>query len=170
VETPTERRRTISTATQSELDELRDHINLFVSNVVDPLLVAGCDKKHEHYVIDLALRVLSDDAANTTGQALESGHSKGSEPYIFSFQGQRVQLLVVELNAFAPAATGAGCFSWKNDLEQLWPRFDGGTQAPAAPIRVRQVPRPSFEGVTLLPVGYEDVIHQALMLRRQLGH
>jgi hypothetical protein len=172
-----DRRRTISTATQPELDELRDHIKYFVCKIVDPLLLAGCEKQHNQYIIDLALRVVKDDVEDIQVRPPVPEESMAHEPYLFECQGQRVQLLVVELNAFAPAATGAGCFSWKDDLKILWPRSDEATEPITADrgvrepsMRVRQVPRPSFDGVTLLPVGYEEVIQQALMLRRQQGN
>ncbi len=70
-------------------------------------------------------------------------------------------MVVIELNPFAPAATGCGLFNWKNDLMMLW----GKTSCDYPVFKYRTTPREDLQSVSLLPSNYESVIQSALIKR-----
>ncbi len=67
-------------------------------------------------------------------------------------------LMVIELNPFAPSATGSGLFNWETDLDMLW----GKAPCEYPIFSYRQKPREDFKNVTLIPPNYEQVIQKAI--------
>lgn len=101
------------------------------------------------YIVDLALVPISEYHGEVTD---ENKIEIGENTYI---------LTVIELNPFAPSATGCGLFNWQKDLDILW-----GKAPCEYPIyRFRTEPRENFSSVTLLPSNYEQVIDRALVKR-----
>lgn len=103
------------------------------------------------YVVDLALIPASQYRGEITP---ENKIVIGDTIYV---------MMVIELNPFAPAATGCALFNWKNDLRMLW-----GKESCEYPVfRFRTTPREDFNHVTLLPASYETVIENALSKRME---
>ncbi|KTD55624.1 hypothetical protein Lsan_3176 [Legionella santicrucis] len=101
------------------------------------------------YIVDLALIPISEYHGEVTD---ENKIEIGESTYI---------LMVIELNPFAPSATGCGLFNWQKDLDILW-----GKAPCEYPIyRFRTEPRENLSSVTLLPSNYEQVIERALVKR-----
>jgi hypothetical protein len=105
------------------------------------------------YIIDLALVPLS------------QYHGELLEDNTITIGDNTYALMVIELNPFAPAATGSGLFNWKNELMTLW----GKTSADYPIFRQRTTPREDLSAVTLLPANYESVIKTALTKRLALS-
>ncbi|AUH74026.1 hypothetical protein [Legionella sainthelensi] len=98
------------------------------------------------YIVDLALVPISEYHGEVTD---ENKIELGENTYI---------LMVIELNPFAPSATGCGLFNWQKDLDILW-----GKAPCEYPIySFRTEPRENLSSVTLLPSNYEQVIERAL--------
>lgn len=101
------------------------------------------------YIVDLALVPISEYHGEITD---ENKIEIGENTYI---------LMVIELNPFAPSATGCGLFNWQKDLDILW-----GKAPCEYPIYAfRTEPRENLSSVTLLPSNYEQVIEHALVKR-----
>ena len=75
--------------------------------------------------------------------------------------GNTYIMVVIELNPFAPAATGCALFNWKNDLMTLWGKADCDYPV----FSCRTSPREEFDTVSLLPAQYKSVIENALSRR-----
>jgi len=109
----------------------------YVLNVIDPMLQP---LEYERYIVDVAL--VKDEVSSED------------------------RLIVVELNPFS-IATGAGLFDWQQDYDLLLghsshrSQENGSTSRSLPEFRVRKTPRASFDGITLLPSGFKDVLQQA---------
>ncbi|BCA96609.1 hypothetical protein TUM19329_29700 [Legionella antarctica] len=101
------------------------------------------------YIVDLALIPSNHYDGDITD---ENKIEIGTKSYV---------LVVIELNPFAPAATGCALFNWNNDLMMLW----GKTECDYPLFRYRTAPREDLHSVTLLPSNYESVIQSALSKR-----
>ncbi len=88
------------------------------------------------YVVDLALIPVNE----YRGDVFEENQ--------ISIGGHHYVITVIELNPFAPAATGASLFNWKRDLNSLW----GKEQCDYPILRYRTEPRESFHSISLLRV------------------
>lgn len=157
----------LSRVSEEDLFILRDALVGYITGVIEPLLhqnhEARLSSGWSDYIIDLALVPLP---------------SAGPPPMyeckrLVRFQNQMFILYVVELNPFAPSATGAMLFNWEADLHFLWKGRDGDFFAcPASPpcpppCRVRRSPiaLEALSRVTLLPYGYESVLKEAISIR-----
>ncbi|CZG95294.1 D123 [Legionella pneumophila] len=101
------------------------------------------------YIVDLALIPIHQYHGEVTD---ENKIEIGENIYV---------MVVIELNPFAPAATGCGLFNWKNDLMMLW----GKTSCDYPVFKYRTTPREDLQSVSLLPSNYESVIQSALIKR-----
>lgn len=101
------------------------------------------------YIVDLALIPISEYHGEVTD---ENKIEIGGDAYI---------LMVIELNPFAPSATGCGLFNWKKDLDILWGK--ASCEYPIYSFRTES--REDLSSVTLLPSNYEQVIERALVKR-----
>ncbi|KTC87194.1 hypothetical protein [Legionella brunensis] len=101
------------------------------------------------YIVDLALVPASQYHGEITD---ENKLMIGKNTYV---------IVVIELNPFAPSATGSALFNWKNDLMTLW----GKAECEYPVFRHRTTPREDLHTVTLLPTNYESVIKSALSKR-----
>ncbi len=100
------------------------------------------------YIIDLALI------------PIEQYHGEVTDDNLIVIGKSAYVMVVIELNPFAPAATGSATFNWKNDLPMLW-----GQDYECPYLSYRVAPREDLHTVTLLPSGYESVIENALTKR-----
>lgn len=66
-------------------------------------------------------------------------------------------IMVIELNPFAPSATGCALFNWKTDLDMLW----GKASCDYPVFSYRAQPREDLRSVTLLPSNHQEVIQNA---------
>ena len=101
------------------------------------------------YIVDLALIPINQYHGTVTD---ENKIDIGGISYV---------IMVIELNPFAPSATGSFLFNWKMDLNMLW----GKDQCEYPIFSYRTTPREDFHSVTLLPPNYEHVIQNALTKR-----
>ncbi len=101
------------------------------------------------YIVDLGLIPVEQYYGDLTD---ENKIEIGANTYV---------MVVIELNPFAPAATGCGLFNWKNDLMVLW----GKSECDYPLFRYRATTREDLHTVTLLPSNYESVIQSALAKR-----
>ena len=88
-------------------------------------------------------------------------HGEVSDENKIDIGGCSYIIMVIELNPFAPSATGCALFNWKTDLNMLW----GKTHYESPVFNFRTQPREDFRSVTLLPANYEQVIQNALSKR-----
>jgi hypothetical protein len=101
------------------------------------------------YIVDLALVLAS------------QYHGELTEENMLVIGEQTYVMVVIELNPFAPSATGSGLFNWKNDLMTLW----GKASCEYSIFSYRTTPRENLDSVSLLPEDYKTVIERALSMR-----
>lgn len=101
------------------------------------------------YIVDLALIPINQYHGDVTD---ENKINIGGSSYI---------IMVIELNPFAPSATGSFLFNWKTDLNRLW----GKDSCEYPTLRYRTTPREDLHSISLLPLNYEQVIQNALTRR-----
>lgn len=101
------------------------------------------------YIVDLALIPIDEYHGDVTE---DNKITIGENTYI---------IMVIELNPFAPSATGSLLFNWKTDLDTLW----GKAPCEYPIFNYRTKPRTDFHSITLLPANYEHVIENALTKR-----
>lgn len=102
------------------------------------------------YIVDLALIPVNQYRGEVTD---ENKIEIGANTYV---------MVAIELNPFAPAATGSGLFNWKNDLMMLW----GKAPCEYPVFKYRTTPREDLKSVSLLPSNYESVIQSAITKRQ----
>lgn len=102
------------------------------------------------YVVDLALIPIN------------QYRSDASDENTIHIGGRSYVIVLIELNPFAPSATGALIFNWNTDLDRLW-----GMSPCQSPIfNYRTKPRDDFHSISLLPSNYEAVIQHAIAKRK----
>ncbi|HAT9019717.1 TPA: lpg1684 family Dot/Icm T4SS effector, partial [Legionella pneumophila subsp. pneumophila] len=106
------------------------------------------------YIVDLALIPVS------------QYHGEITDENIIEIGANTYVMVVIELNPFAPAATGSGLFNWKNDLMMLW----GKASCDYPVFKYRTTPREDLQSVSLLPSNYESVIKSALIKRLETSY
>lgn len=101
------------------------------------------------YIVDLALIPIN------------QYHGGKTDKNTITLGGNTYAIVVIELNPFAPAATGSALFHWQRDLMMLWGKAPG--EYPT--FAYRTTPREDIDKVSLLPTNYKHVIERALAQR-----
>lgn len=145
---------------QELISKFQDYILTLVDPAVAEFLNFSSEQDEDEsnqcireYIVDLAL------------VPYDQGHSTDTEQYTININGATYRMVVVELNPFAPAASGGFLFDWNTELNLLWGRMDCDYPI----FRYRTEPRQSYDSVTLLPPNYQNVLQKALEARRALN-
>jgi len=141
-------------------DKLVSQFQNYVLKLIDPAVARvlnfssedGEDNQTDsirEYIVDLALI------------PLEQYEGELTDDNQITIIGKNYVIMVIELNPFAPSATGCGLYNWQKDLNMLWGKEDSDYPQ----FRYRKTPREKHHSVTLLPPDYEFTIQNALSKR-----
>ncbi|STY31289.1 D123 [Legionella wadsworthii] len=97
------------------------------------------------YIVDIALIPIN------------QYHGEMTDDNTIHIGGSTYIIMVIELNPFAPSATGCALFNWKTDLDMLW----GKASCDYPVFSYRTQPREDLRSVTLLPSNHQEVIQKA---------